>query len=297
MINYPVDRAISEQTQIHGLSEPVVVRDLVRVVEVLNLKQQGFFNKDSVLAGSMALRCFGSPRFTVYDADFSTSSETVDPRTEIEEMLRYRDDELEIVPAALVPHDERGTAWKSAPIAYVPVFTGLVPNDGDRNFKADISFRGLVLEGVEVPLTVPYDLDIWKDEPIVFVMDPHEILAEKVLGWCVHRQVKHYADLGFIALVSQPKAAHRLIELDYATARETLAAKLEAMRTIQPEIYASFQSVDGLIGDLAKPPRFDAKEWVKLMYLRAHRDRFKQDLVARAVREILVPGLRRAAPR
>ena len=209
VIEYPDDRPIAEQASAHALPEPVLVRDLVRVVEVLNLKNQGFFSKDSVLAGSMALRCFGSPRFTVYDADFSTSSQTVDPPTAMKKMLNYRDDELEITAADLVPHDQGGTAWKSAPITFEPVFTSLVPNAEERTFKADVSFRGLLLPGWEVPLLVPYDLDIWQEEPLVFVMDPHETVAEKILGWCVHRNVKHYADLAYIALVSQAEPPAR----------------------------------------------------------------------------------------
>jgi hypothetical protein len=95
VISYPPDRSISEQATAQDLPEAVLVRDLVRVVEVLNLKEQGFFGKDSVLAGSMGLRCFGSPRFTVYDADFATSSEAVNPPTEMKKKLAYRDDELE----------------------------------------------------------------------------------------------------------------------------------------------------------------------------------------------------------
>jgi hypothetical protein len=56
--------------------------------EVKNLADRDFFNRKSVLAGSMALRCFGSPRFTVYDADLSTSSDTVDPPEAIERITR-----------------------------------------------------------------------------------------------------------------------------------------------------------------------------------------------------------------
>lgn len=297
VINYPPDRKIVEQATEHGLPNEVLVRDLVRVVEVLNLKEQGFFGTDSVLAGSMALRSFGSPRFTVYDADFATSSDVVDPPTEMKRKLAYRDDDLEITPADLVPHDPRGSAWKSAPISFEPVFTSLVPRPDDRTFKADISFRGLQLPGREVPLRVPYELGIWDDEPTVFVMDPHEIVAEKILGWCAHRLVKHYTDLGYIALVSQPGAKPRAIDLDFGTAREVTAAKLEAMRTLQPDRYADFPNVDALIGELAKPPRVDPGQWASILYIRSFQSRLAPDLIVRAVRDVLAVGLRRAGPR
>jgi hypothetical protein len=41
-----------------------------------------------------------------------------------------------------------------------------------------------------------------RDEPpSVWVMDPVEALAEKILGWCVHGLVKHYADAAWQKLV------------------------------------------------------------------------------------------------
>lgn len=297
MIRYPRDPRIVEESQKHDIPEPVLVRDLVRVVEVLNLKEKEFFSERSVLAGSMALRCFGSPRFTVYDADFSTSTATVSPATAMKEKLTYRDEDLEIRPSDLVPHDEGGSSWKSAPIEFTPVFTALVPDPDDRTFKADVSFRGVLMDGLEIPLAVPYDLDIWDEERAVFVMDPHETVAEKVLGWCAHRLVKHYADLAYIALVSRRDAKNRTIELNYATAREVLSAKLDVMRKLQPDVYAAFPHVDALVGDLSKPPRLDATQWNRVMYVRSQRDRFTQKLIADAVTRILAPELRRAAPR
>src|SRR5665811_220184 len=62
-------------------------------------------------------------------------------------------------------------------------------------------------------------------------MDPHEIAAEKILGWAIHREVKHYADLAFIALAAQSNAGP-LLHLDGATLRDTLDAKLATMRQI-----------------------------------------------------------------
>jgi Nucleotidyl transferase AbiEii toxin, Type IV TA system len=291
VIDYPDDRSIVAEADRHDIPEPVLVRDLVRVVEVLNLKAKDFFSERSVLAGSMALRCFDSPRFTVYDADFSTSSQTVNPATAMKDKLAYRDDDLEITPADLVPHDDGGTAWQSAPISFTPIFTSLVPDPDDRSFKADVSFRGMLLDGLEVPFKVPYELGIWEEDPAVFIMDPHETLAEKILGWCAHRQVKHYADLAYIALVSRPGEG-RLIELNYARAREVLDGKLSTLKSLQPNIYAAFPNIEALIDDLADKPRFNSMQWAKIMYLRNKRDRFSQAHLAAAVMGILAPGLK-----
>jgi hypothetical protein len=291
VIEYPDDGSIMEEAERHGLPEPVLIRDLVRIVEVMNLKRQGFFGKQSVLAGSMALRCFGSPRFTVYDADFSTT-EGASPRPdELQQMLAYEDDDLVIAPAKLTPHDARGTAWKSEPIRYEPVFTTLAPDPGERSFKADVSFRGLVCEGIERELGVPYGMGLWSEPPTVWVMDPHEVAAEKILGWCVNRMAKHYADLGFIGLASQP-ARKALITLDAARLRDATAAKLGAMRGMQPSRYAAYDSIDRLADDLDRPPKLSEPQWRDLVYVRGHRDRFKPELLVRAVRQLLVPKLR-----
>jgi len=294
LINYPDDEETRAQAKEHGIPEPVLVRDLVRIVEVLNLEQQGFFSRDSVLSGSMALRCFNSPRFTVYDADFSTTEEARRERNEMQDLLRYEDDDLEITPSLPVPHDLAGTAWKSEPIRYDPIFTNLAPDSSDRQFKADISYRGLVCRGIERELLIPYQLEIWPDPPVIWIMDPHEIVAEKALGWCANRLVKHYADLAFIAIVAQPGPS-QLISLDTNRLREALAAKLDQMKKIQPDHYAAYPSIEGIVGDLARSPSLSQTQWADIIYLRSRRDRFTPELVTGAVRELLVPMLR--APR
>jgi len=290
VIEYPEDDATEKEAERHGIPEPVLVRDLVRIVEVMNLGKQGFFSAASVLSGSMALRCFHSPRFTVYDADFATAAERQPGRTEMRDMLRYVDDDLEISPTDLTPHDARGTGWKSEPITYVPAFTALAPEE-TRRFKADISSRGLVLPGQVQEFQVPYDLGIWIEAPLVYVMDPHEIAAEKILGWVVHREVKHYADLAFIALAAQRQAGP-LLELKNSSLRETLAAKLEIMRGIQPENYVAWSSVEDIVRSLEADPVFGAQEWEKIVYLRARRDLFKQATLKSAVQSLLVPMLK-----
>lgn len=289
MIEYPDDEGIEGEAVRHDIPDYVLVRDVVRIVEVLNLSHQDFFGPRSVLAGSMALRCFNSPRFTVYDADFATAQDAQRDRDEMRRMLRYSDDDLEITPAELTPHDARGTGWKSEPITYVPAFTDLAPED-TRRFKADVSSRGLELPGREQQLHLPYNLGIWDEPPVVWIMDPHEITAEKILGWVVHRAAKHYADLGFIVLAAQPVAGP-LMSLDGATVREVLAAKLETMKRLQPETYAGLDSVEDVVRALGEDPIFGVEEWGRIMYVRERRDRFSQATLRRAVQELLVPML------
>lgn len=287
MIEYPEDADLLRAAEEADIPPVVLVRDIVRIVEVMNLLRKGFFNKRSVLAGSMALRSYGSPRFTVFDADFSTSRDTVNPETQMTDLLRYEDEDLVITPSALVPTADGGDMWKSAPIEFTPVFTGLVPDEGERQFKADVSFRGLIRDGHEVPLAVPYDLGIWADPPIVHVMDPAEVVAEKTLGWCVHGQAKHYADLGYLALVSQGRSA--LIALDREDLRDAIDDKLKRMSGLQPDHYAGFPNLESVIEKLKAPPDFDQIEWQQLVYVRKHRGTLNQNRVRRAVQKILVP--------
>jgi hypothetical protein len=121
-------------------------------------------------------------------------------------------------------------------------------------------------------------------------MDPHEIAAEKVLGWVVNRATKHYADLAFIALAARPEAGP-LIRLDRTVLRETLAAKLDGMKLIQPDKYASLASLEDVVRVLQADPDFSADEWEKLVYLRSRRDRFNQGTLKGAVQTLLVPML------
>ncbi len=295
MIDYPEDERLREQTMLHDLQAPVLIRDIVRVVELLNLRAKRFFNKRSVLSGSMALRCFGSPRFTVYDADFSTSAATVDPPASMTDLLRYSDENLDIIPSETKAADRRETLVQVEPIRFDAVFTSIVLADEDRQFKADISFRGLLLDGREIPLATPYSLGLWHDPPAVWVMDPVETLAEKILGWCVHGLVKHYADAAWITLAARTPGSP--LEFTYPQLRDVLHDKLELMRRLQPDIYSPFPSVETIVGKLAQPPQFDRVQWQKLVYLQAHRAAYSQTDLRRIVQQTLAPGLRGSQPR
>jgi hypothetical protein len=60
VIDYPDDRDVLAQARALGIPAPVLIRDIVRIVEVLNLRKENFFGPRGVLAGSMGLRVYGS---------------------------------------------------------------------------------------------------------------------------------------------------------------------------------------------------------------------------------------------
>jgi hypothetical protein len=100
--------------------------------------------------------------------------------------------------------------------------------------------------------------------------------------------------LGYIAEVADPGAAHGkpLIELTDNKLREVLAAKLEVMRKIQPERHSRYQHIDGLIGELARPPLLPRSQWNDLQYVRPAAAEWTIERITRSVRELLVPRLR-----
>jgi hypothetical protein len=56
--------------QLHVPAE-AIVRDIARLVTIAQMVHDGELNDDLVLAGGMALRLRGSPRFTMSDTDTS----------------------------------------------------------------------------------------------------------------------------------------------------------------------------------------------------------------------------------
>ena len=150
-------------------------------------------------------------------------------------MLRYSDEDLDIIPAAAIAADQRETLIQIEPIRFDAAFTSIALADQDQQFKADVSFRGLLLDGREVPFETPYSLEIWSEAPTVWVMDPVEVLAEKILGWCVHGLVKHYADAAWITIAAQTPGSP--LAFTYLHLRDILHAKLELMRDLQPDTY------------------------------------------------------------
>jgi hypothetical protein len=293
-IIYPSDDQLSDAADRTGIPIDVLIRDTVRLVEICNLLARGFFASDSVLAGSMALRGFGSPRFTIADVDFSTSTERATPDASLVDLFRYQDDLLDIIPEGAHPNDERSTLMKVQPIRFDPAFS-VVPLTPDQlRFHADVSFRGLVKAGVEVPLVHEHlpGLRLGDEALTVWVMDPAETMAEKILGWCAHGSVKHYVDVAWIATASDmPEFSFRI---NYQELRDTLGDKLEVMRDLQARIYADLPSVDAVVGELGRPPTLDQSQWGRLAFLKGQEP--SQEAVIEAVSQV-ARRLRRAQPR
>jgi hypothetical protein len=290
-IAYPSDDQLSDAAEDTGIPIDVLIRDTVRLVEIRNLLARDFFAADSVLAGSMALRGFGSPRFTIADADFSTSTEKATPDSSLADLFRYQDRLLDIIPEGAYPNDERSTLMKVQPIRFDPAFSVVALTPEQMRFHADVSFRGLVKPGVEMPLVHEHlpGLRLGDESLTVWVMDPAETMAEKILGWCAHGSVKHYVDVAWIATASDmPEFS---FSINYQELRNTLGDKLDLMRQIQTHMYAGLPSVDAVVGELGKPPTLDQSQWGRLAFLKGQEP--SQRAVIEAVGQV-TQRLRRA---
>jgi Nucleotidyl transferase AbiEii toxin, Type IV TA system len=245
VIRFPATELITERARALKVPLPVVVRDLARIVEILNLREKNFFAKDSVLAGGMALRAYGSRRLTIYDADLSTRAVTAP--AQIRQLLTYTSPDIEIRPAPLLPTSDQGNVWKSDPVEFDPLWLTVPIEDNERRFKVDLATYGILADGKEQPLTDPYELGLWPQEaPAVTVMRLEEIAAEKTLGWCAHRLYKHLADLAFIA-----ERLHD--QLDPRLLRDLTDGKLDTMRKLQPAIYQDLHSLADVVAALERP--------------------------------------------
>jgi hypothetical protein len=181
------------------------------------------------------------------------------------------------------------------PIEFDAVFTAIQIPEGQNRFKADVSLREMACDGIERPLSAPYLKTLWRgrDTPSVWVMQPVEALAEKILGWCAHNMAKHYVDAAWIVAANEDSESG--VKFKYPKLREALGDKLTLMSALQPSYYRELPSVDAVVGRLNRPPIIDAAQWDQLVFLKDYAP--DRDRTVAVVQKTLVPKLRRAAPR
>lgn len=287
MIHFPSLELIEDRSSRLRIPLAVVVRDIARLVEILNLNEKGFFDARSVLAGGMAMRTYGSQRVTIYDADLATR--TVTTPSQITNLLSYASAEIELTPAPLVPTSDQGSVWKSDPVEFEPLWLTVALAEEDRRFKVDLAGYGVFEDGKERALTDPYELGLWDDAdaPSVTVMRLEEIAAEKTLGWCAYGQHKHLADLAFIA----DRLAGRI---DPGLLRTLTADKLENMSRLQPDNYERFSCLEDLIRNLENAGPIPAQAVNRVAFLQ---NPYTSSEVVNIVQRRYVPLLKGLASR
>jgi len=248
VIRYPEDEDILDAVGQLGLkSRPILVmRDLARLVELLQLSRRGSLDRLAV-AGGMAMRCYGSTRFTMADLDTSAVITPVD-REDLEDALNYEDDSIVIKVGTRKWWEEKKKLFTAAPIDFRFLRSRIQVADQDRRFSLTVSERGLLLHAVELELRNIYQFDLGLDGRRIPVMDKVEICAEKTLGAAVFGIAKHYADVAYLSLHYTEELQKRREEL-----RSVLAAKLKVGKKLFPAEYASYPEVGSLRTPLIKP--------------------------------------------
>lgn len=249
ILSWPDADDIERYAGRHGLDETDIVRDIVRIVCVAHLCEEGFLNDDCVLTGGMALRLRGSSRFTIKDTDSSMRGRL--DEVQLVGTLGFREgDDLEIRPDA-------GDHWSRAtprltiakPVAYDAYFASATGDPVEGEFSFTVNQRGLFRPATRVALVHPYRELAIERAVLVPVMDIAEQAAEKVVGWAANSLVKHYLDLAWIGR----EFGAQIAPGDF---RDLVQRKLDVGRSIYPAAYASLRATQDLILPLAAP-----REW------------------------------------
>lgn len=266
------------------LTIDLVVRDIVRIKFLFHLLEQSLLNDATVVTGGMAMRCYGSRRFTVYDTDTSTSLEL--DRSMIAQAMTYEDDDVRITPEGIT---EGRKLFFVQPISYDPYFTTLPLNDP--TFKLTMNERGLLRPASWRPFVPGYDFDLGLPNQELPVMAINEVLAEKLFGWWMHGLAKHYADVAWIGAL--------LKRNQLTTDGETIADVRELVEH-KAEVNKKWVSAKRLaqLTDEVRRERLDdpdshldasGSSWNTISYL--GKSQFNPESLKKSVRDVIVPLL------
>jgi hypothetical protein len=244
--NWPTPDDIDRYRRELGVPPDAIVRDIARLVAIAHMVDQGRLNEDWVLTGGMALRLRGSPRFTMRDTD--TSRRTGEPEQHlIRDALTISSDGLEVTPADPAEWKPGRKLVSAQPIEFTAFFAGLGGQPIEDAFSFTVSWRGLQEPAEHLSLVHPYDtLDL--PQTGVPVMNLTEQVAEKIVGWCAHKLMKHYVDVAWVF--------HRLPhEVNRPRLGPLVQHKLDVGRALFPNAYTQFPDLKSVFMPLYEPDR------------------------------------------
>lgn len=247
--SYPdVDELEAHAELVSNLALVDVVRDVVRIISVAHLMEEGFLDDKCALTGGTGLRLRGSTRFTRYDTDSSLSGRLNE--LELVGALRLDTDLLEVTPDEGNSWDRRKKVTHAKPIHFKAFFAAVTPdNPPSDKFQFTVSQRGLNLPPDWLPLVSPYSGLRFTKEIRVPVMHITEQAAEKAVGWAAHSLAQHYLDLAWIG-------ANHATEIEQPKFYEQTQAKLDAGYEQYSDAYANLRTVESLFPALYAP-----QEW------------------------------------
>lgn len=230
-VEIDIDDQIIEFCGAHLTLEPEdVVRDIARIVCIADLVRNGTLDgKTMVLCGGMAMRCLESPRMSVYDGD-AASREPVDPDN-LRLAISYDEPEIAITAGPVQAGKDLITFQ---PITYTARFSEL-PAARDE-FSLSFAHRGIELPSIKRPLRHRYPFPLLAEELKVPIMNPEEILAEKIVARWLFGHAKHYNDIAFLGLLLAATKQHQ----DPAVRRRVLSV-IEKKLDINAEVSTQHQ--------------------------------------------------------
>jgi hypothetical protein len=247
--SYPdVEELEEHANQVERLELLDVVRDVVRIISVAHMAENGFLNAGCVLTGGMGLRLRGSTRFTRYDTDSSLSG----PLEEVELVghLTLNTDQLVVTPDPGDYWDRRVRLITAQPINFEAFFAAVDPaNPPKGTFSFTISQRGLNLKPDWLPLFSPYKGLQFTKEILVPVMHVTEQAAEKAVGWAAHSLAKHYFDLAWLG-------ENHADEIEQPEFYKQAKSKLDIGHAAFPAAYKDLREVEDLFKPLYEPQKW-----------------------------------------
>ncbi len=217
-----------------GIPVDAIVRDIARLVTVAHMVDVGELNDDLVLAGGMAMRLRGSPRFTMTDTDTSRRTREAPIREHLAEALTIDQDDLTVTPGDVLGWKPGKKLVIARPIDYEAYFAGLGGTPVEGEFTFTVSWRGLVEPSQPLLLVHPYP-ELELPRTIVPVMDLTEQVAEKIVAWCAHGLMKHYVDIAWAVYRLDGEIRHdalgRLVDAKLSVGRELFSTEYAAFPT------------------------------------------------------------------
>jgi hypothetical protein len=249
-LDYPSDEFIVAFANRHRFAPVDVLRDIARLVAIHQMTVESkFLNDNCVLCGGVAMRFYGSHRFTITDTDASYRLDDWD-ELNLEAALEIEVEDLEIEAGDPAYWGRRTQLTTAQPVHFTEQFSNFRTDPQQRKFKVTVSRRGLIKDAVWTPIVHDYP-PMGIEDLKVPVMDMNEQLAEKMLGWAVNGLAKHYLDCAWIVTNQAP-----LLNRNAVT--DCLLRKLSNANAREPDNYAHLETIDDFFRPLYLGDRWDA---------------------------------------
>ncbi len=197
-LDYPSDAFIAQFARTHRLTPADVLRDIARLVAIHQMTVETKFLSDNcVLCGGVAMRFYGSRRFTVTDTDTSYRLGDWD-ELDLQAALDIEVEDLTIEAGDPAYWQRKNRLTTAQPVEFSEEFSNFRSDRRQRTFKVTVSRRGLIEPASWRRIVHDYP-DMGIEDVVVPIMNINEQLAEKILGWSVNGLAKHYLDCAWIS--------------------------------------------------------------------------------------------------